>query len=66
MRAIEVLKNEVVKCNYMNKFYDEQLEKNCGITADEMEIQRYKSEKAELEKVKEDCLYAIEYLKTLP
>jgi len=64
-RAIDVLKNEVTKCNYMEKFFDVEFPKYMHETADQLELSRLRREKDELEKVKESCLQAIEYLKTL-
>jgi len=64
-KAIEVLKNEVVKCNYMNKFFETELLKYAHITADQSELSRLKRDQVELEKIKESCLDAIKYLKTI-
>lgn len=64
-KAIEVLKNEVTKCNYMKKFFDSEFSKYMHATADQTELMRLRREEAELEKTKESCLEAIEYLKTI-
>jgi hypothetical protein len=64
-KAIEVLKNEVVKCNYMEKFFENEFHKYTQITADQSELMRLRREETDLIETKESCLSAIDYLKTL-
>ena len=63
-KAIEVLKNEVNKCNYMEKYYETEFRK-LHETSDEREINRLRQEEEDLEETKESCLAAIDYLKTI-
>jgi hypothetical protein len=62
-RAIDVLKNEVTKCDYMDKFLEDELYKYVGVLADQTVLESLKAKKAELCEVKNECLDAIEYLK---
>ena len=62
-KAIEVLKNEVVKCKYMEKFFDTEFKKYMHETADQSELNKLRKKQDELEEIKESCLAAIEYLK---
>ena len=64
-KAIEVLKNEVVKCKYMEKFFDTEFKKYMHETADQTELSRLRREQDDLEETKESCLAAIEYLKRI-
>lgn len=64
-KAIEVLKNEVTKCNYMEKFFETEFKKYMHETADQTELDRLKREQDDLEETKESCLAAIDYLKTI-
>jgi hypothetical protein len=64
-KAIEVLKNEVDKCKYMEKFFDTEFKKYMHETSDQTELNKLKKKQDELEEIKESCLEAIEYLKTV-
>ncbi len=64
-KAIEVLKEEVTKCKYMEKFFDTEFKKYMHETADQTELNKLKKKQDELEETKESCLAAIDYLKTI-
>lgn len=65
-RAIDVLKNELTKCDYMDKFFEDELSKYVGvITADQTVFESLKAKKAELVEVRQECAKAIEYLKSV-
>ena len=62
-KAIDVLKEEVTKCKYMEKFFDTEFPKYMHETADQSELNKLRKKQDELEEIKESCLAAIEYLK---
>ena len=62
-KAIKVLEKEMTVCDDMIKWYENELAMNNHITADGLVIFDYRSEKYKFEKVKEECLEAIKYLK---
>ena len=64
-KAIDVLKNEVTKCNYMEKFFETEVVKYMHGADDQSELNKLKREQMELDETKESCLAAIEYLKTI-
>jgi hypothetical protein len=64
-RAIEVLKNEVSKCNYMTKFFEQELINQQHETADQTKVEKLKRELKETADIKQECLDAIDYLKNV-
>ena len=64
-RAIEVLKNEVSKCNYMTKFFEQELINQQHEAADQTKVEKLKRELKEYKTRMSRCNWLFKKCKIL-